>query len=490
MANFQKYNISDDEVRIKISKVINENANFYKKVRIKCVAFKNNEKDGYQNILCVITPFTAKSCENNRIVDYGQIFLFEYWYDIKYFKSGDWINDQKNIILLRNLSLDQQFNRYGGDISINLDQPITFNSYSFEPFDNDYSKLSGYLFTSNNQLHNNINRFNLAQPLLSFKNPLFMSGFQAIQEWTELKNFYNDSDPGNGKVIIFLPSAKTGFENICNIDGKLKVISRLSDNRLKSILKVKVLWIANRQRINQENPYNDEIIFDIPEGVECVYIYLIDSEETIYDYFQETLYWTNRERRIIGVSKSDDSDNKIINDALKTAENENTEFKPFIAIDNSKWNEIIKTVIAFMNTHGGNIIIGINKEVYVEGIEKKLKTEYFNNNKNRQDSSNLQGENEQIEWYKGIVKKNIADKLSGNMRPTIEHIIYNGHILIIIKAVEGHEKPYYNIETKDIYVRRGPNNKKPDPDSELPELLKGNNTSNTLPFVDNLNYPG
>ena len=64
-----------------------------------------------------------------------------------------------------------------------------------------------------------------------------MSGFQAIQEWTELKNFYNDSDARNGKVIIFLPSAKTGFENICNIDGKLKVISRLSDSGLKKYFK-------------------------------------------------------------------------------------------------------------------------------------------------------------------------------------------------------------------------------------------------------------
>ena len=487
MTNFQKYNIPDDEVWGKISKVLYENDNFYKKVRIKCVAFKNNENGDYQNILCVINAFTAQSNGNNKIVDYGQIFLFEYWYDIKDFNLGNWINSEKNSILLRNLSPDPRIHHYGGDIGINLDQSITFNGYSFESFDNDYSKLSGYLFTSNNRLPVNINSFNLAQPLVSSKNPLFMSGFQAIQEWTELKNFHNDSDGRNGNVIIFLPSAKTGFENICNIDGKLKVISRLSDNRLKSILKVKVLWIANRQRINQENPYNDEIIFDIPEGVEYVYIYLIDSEETIYDSFQETLYWTNIKRRIIGVSKSDGSDNKIINDALKTAENENTEFKPFISIgDNSKWNEIIKTVIAFMNTHGGNIIIGINNEVYVEGIEEKLKTECFKNNKNRQDSSNLQGEIEQqIEWYKGIIKKNIGDKLSGNIRPTIEHIIFNGHILIIIKAVEGHEKPYYNTETKDIYVRRGSNNKKPDPDSELPELLKGKLLPQnlTLPFI-------
>lgn len=487
MTTFQKYNISDEEVWRKISEILEENRKFYKKVRIRCVAFKDGKSNDYYNILSIIN-FTTESYGNNRIVDYGQIFLFECWYDIKDFNLGNWINSEKNSILLRNLPPDQLIYHYGGDIGIKLDQSITFSKYSFESFDNDYSKLSGYLFTSNNRLPNNISGFGLAQPLLSYKYPLFMSCFQAIQEWTELKNFYNDSDGRLGNVIIFLPNAIAGFDNINKIDGKLKVISRLSDDRLKSILKVKVLWIANGQRINQESEFKNEIIFDIPEGAESAYIYLMDSNETVYDYYQETLYWTHIRRRIIGVSKSDEDNNKIISNALQKAENENTEFKPFIEIgDNNKWNEIIKTVIAFMNTHGGNIIIGVNDEVYVEGIKEKLKKEYYKNNKNQQDLAKLQVENEQIEWYKGIIKNNIANKLSGTMRPVIEHTIYDNHTLIIVKAPEGNgnEKPYYNTDTKDIYVRKGANNKKPDPHSELPELLKGKLIPQnlTLPFM-------
>ncbi len=96
MTDFTKYNISNDEVWEKISKVLSENANFYKKVRIKCVAFKNNENGDYQNILCVINAITAESYVTNQIKNYGQIFLFEYWYDIKHFNehfnSGTWIN--------------------------------------------------------------------------------------------------------------------------------------------------------------------------------------------------------------------------------------------------------------------------------------------------------------------------------------------------------------------------------------------------------------
>lgn len=468
MTNFRKYNISNDEVWKKISEIITNYKKFYKKVRIRCVAFRENESSGYQNILCSIKAFTEGPYGYNQIKGYGQILLFEDWYDIDNSILDNWINSEKNSIILRNIPAQPNLGFYGGDIIINLAQPLTFNGYSFESFDNEYSESSGYLFIDNNQSSNNINKYEFWQPLLSYENSLYMSCFQAIQEWIGLKSFYNDSDARLGKVIIFLPNAIAGFKNINKINGKLTILARLLDNNLKSILKIKVLWIINRKRFNQESEFKNEITFEIPDNAESVYLYLMDSKGNVYDYFQETIYWSHIERRIIGVSSIDENNNKIIINALQTAENENTEFKSFIKIGDNKWDEIIKTVIALMNTHGGNIIIGISNEVYVEGIEKLLTKEYYENNKNSSNSSN-----DPIEWYKGIIKKNIGDKLSGSLRPTVEHLIYNGHTLIIIKVSEGYEKPYYNFETKDIYVRKGSNNKKPDPDLELPELLKG-----------------
>ena len=468
MANFKKYNISNDEVWKIISEIITGYKKLYKKVRIRCVAFRENESGDYQNVLCLIKAFTEEPCKYNQIKGYGQIFLLENWYEIDNNILYNLFHDEKNSIILRNIPAKPNLGFYGGDIIINLAQPLTFNGYSFESFDNEYSESSGYLFIDNNQLSNKINKFDLGQPMLSYENPLYMSYFQAIQEWTELKNFHNGSDGRLGKVVIFLPSVIAGFRNINKINGKLTILSRLSDNNLKNYIKIKVLWITNGQRFNQEIGYEDKTAFDIPDNAESVYLYLMGSKGDVYDYYQETIYWSHIERKILGVSSIDDNNNKIIINALQTAENENTEFKPFMKIGDNKWNEIIKTVIALMNTHGGNIIIGISNEVYLEGIEKLLAKEYYENNKN---SSMVP--NDQIEWYKGIIKKNIGDKLSGSLRPTIEHLIYNGHTLIIIKVVEGHEKPYYNFETKDIYVRRGSNNKKPDPDLELPELLKG-----------------
>ncbi len=74
------------------------------------------------------------------------------------------------------------------------------------------------------------------------------------------------------------------------------------------------------------------------------------------------------------------------------------------------------------------------------------------------------------------------------MRPIVDHLSYDGHTLIIINVKEGKEKPYFNRETKDIYIRKGGSNAKPDPNTELPDLLKEKLTLQNN--ISNLGYKG
>lgn len=485
MTNFRSFNINDGEVWNHFNMIIRKNKRFYKKIRIRCVAFKTGNNDEYQNILCLIKAYTQEAMLKkieNKIYEYKNICLFEYWYNIDSFQLNNWINvEQKDKIILHYNDTYINSHPYG-DIGIRLNQPLTFNGYSFESFDNDYSELSGYLYRSNNRLLDNINRFDFNEPILSYEKPLFLNTYQAIKEWIKLKEFHNDSDARMGTVVIFLPEGIAGFKSIETINGKLNITTRLSDNKLKPELKIKILWIISGQRKNLEYEFNNKIICDIPATAESVYIYLIGRDETVYDYYQETNYWTYGKRRIIGVvDNSNNGLQEIISEALKNGENETTEFKPFINYSNNKWDEIIKTVIAFSNTHGGNIIIGVSDNVYIGGIENGLNTEY---QKCKKSQPNLP--NEPVEWYKGLIKKIIGDKLSGNTRPNIDHLIYDNHTLIIIKVPEGQEKPYYNRETNDIYIRKGGSNAKPDPKTELPDLLKENLASQNNIF--NLGY--
>jgi hypothetical protein len=469
MANFNVFNVKDEEVWSHINLIIKRNKQFYVKIRIRCVAFKSDNTDEYQNVLCIITAFDNKTMpqgSQDKICEYKNICLFENWYSMDDFKLNNWINEERDRFILR-FSRIHNFNPHG-DIGIKLDNSLTFSHYSFEPFDNDYSELSGYLYKSNNRLSTTINTYNFTDAILSYEKPIFLDTFQAIKEWFELKEFYNDSDARLGSVVMFLPEGMSGFKSINSLDGKLKISTRLADEKLKENLKVKILWIIDGQTKNSEYEFDKEISCDIPIDAESVFICLIGSDETVYDYYQETTYWAYKERRIIGVVNNSNNDlQEIVLGALKNGENETTEFKPFIVHGDKKWDEIIKTVIAFSNTHGGNIIIGINDNVYIEDIESLLNIEYHKHKK-----SEPKLENKPVEWYEGLIKKKIGDKLSGDMRPIVDHLSYDGHTLIIIKVQEGKEKPYFNRETKDIYIRKGSSNAKPDPSSELPDLLK------------------
>ncbi len=474
MANFNVINVKDEEVWDHIDSTIERNRRFYVKIRIKCIALKSNNAnkyhiDEYQNMLCIITAFdkeTMPQVSQNKVAEYGNMCFFECWYSLEDFKLKNWINDEKDGIILHIGGMIN--NKLFGDVTIKLDKSLTFSNYSFEHFDNDYSNLSGYLYISDNQLSNTVNTYNFTNKILLYNQPIFLDIFQVIKELFELKDFYNKSDPRIRKIIIFLPEGMSGFKSINSLDGKLKISTRLADEKLKENLKVKILWIINGQTKNSEYEFDKEISCDIPIDAESVFICLIGSDETVYDYYQETTYWAYRERRIIGVVNNPNNDlQEIILGALKSGENETTEVKPFIVYEANKWDEIIKTVIAFSNTHGGNIIIGVNDNVYIEGIESLLNIEYH---KRKKSEPKLQ--NEPVEWYKGLIKKRIGDKLSGDMRPVVDHLSYDGHTLIIIKVQEGKEKPYFNRETKDIYIRKGSSNAKPDPNSELPDLLK------------------
>ncbi len=186
------------------------------------------------------------------------------------------------------------------------------------------------------------------------------------------------------------------------------------------------------------------------------------SDGVLYDFHRETRYWIRGQRRILGIDTTSKELQAIVDQALLSGECEKVEFKPFLTIGDEKWNEVTETVIAFANTKGGVIIFGVNKHCSVVGIERGI------SELARKKSQSL---NDAMERYKGEIRRFVGDNLNRGLMLDISEIKYGGHHVVSVIVPEGQYKPYAHVRTNDIFVRRGSNNVRPDPDTELPSLL-------------------
>jgi hypothetical protein len=113
-------------------------------------------------------------------------------------------------------------------------------------------------------------------------------------------------------------------------------------------------------------------------------------------------------------------------DVINKGENENVEFK--VVLDAKHKKEFLETVVAFANTRGGTIFVGVSDSCKIIGFEEN-------------------------------VKAKIEDMIDGGCEPSIKvqvkQMIVQGDLPItIVEVSEGENKPYL-LTNSGIFVRRG-----------------------------------
>lgn len=132
--------------------------------------------------------------------------------------------------------------------------------------------------------------------------------------------------------------------------------------------------------------------------------------------------------------------------------------------DKKKAAELVKAVISFANTAGGTIFIGVTDDAEVEGIEAhiphdKRKAETFESDYFSKIRTLLQQKLNRIPVME-IRKERIGDKT-----------------VFIIQVEEGGAKPYFNIQTNEMFVRRGASDIRPNPDADIRQMMNSEKLS-------------
>jgi ATP-dependent DNA helicase RecG len=123
---------------------------------------------------------------------------------------------------------------------------------------------------------------------------------------------------------------------------------------------------------------------------------------------------------------------------IQKGENKTIEFKEALP----KNENIAKTVIAFSNTCGGKLIIGVNDELMVVGVDDAL-----------------------IFEMQDKIASIIADNCSPGIIPEIYNVNIEGKVVMIVEVVRGNLKPYFlksQGKADGTYIRLGATNRTAD----------------------------
>ena len=126
-------------------------------------------------------------------------------------------------------------------------------------------------------------------------------------------------------------------------------------------------------------------------------------------------------------------------DQIKNGESKTLELKEKLPDNKS----IAKTVIAFANTGGGKIIVGINDKLKITGVDANS-----------------------VYALKDKIASVIFDSCSPDILPEIYTININGKLLLVIEIFRGNLMPYFlksEEKTDGVYIRVGATNRKASP---------------------------
>lgn len=194
------------------------------------------------------------------------------------------------------------------------------------------------------------------------------------------------------------------------------------------------------------------------DQLESFQLFILGPQDGILDsYEQNRLHHDGRTRWLAGSQQLDSEKNKAdLLMEIRKGEGTTIEFKPYVrmAEGEAKRTELIETAIAFANTGGGMILLGVNNNGEIGGIEREL----FRLKKTQ---DLLRAGTEYAQEIRTMMNDVTSRRLDLDMQP----VQLAGHILlrIDVKELDSKDKPAWKLDTKDSWIRRGATNFKLDP---------------------------
>jgi len=427
----REHNIAEPSEEIR--RYIEANQSGYQALRRRAVIYELDGKWVLQ--ACVVEGISINREINIEATrDYSRAVLFE-----------DWLTPEElQQFIAQSLQGEFSLGKY------QLKATYNYRQWTKErqPLSNFYMSYAGYVWSSRFQ-----DRMNSFQgELLSPNQPYYPDLHEAVKDWLPFPIYQGSSDQKNGEIILLLPETRAYFEDAIPHENSVDLrISGAEANKLD--LEVKGAW-WDEDGIHHftENVHEGNALLNVPDHAKRLDYVLVDTAGAVYDFQQEDVY---RHTGLGRKSKTDQARSlaNLVTEACLKGEGPRIEFKPFIYPEDSKLFEVIKTVVAFANSEGGNIFLGISNGCEIDGIDIPLKK-----------WAESDADEEACTRYLGEIRGKIRDKLQSEVQIIFRHVTIDKHLIGIIEVSEAIGKPVTIHQDKSLYIRRGSSNTKASPE--------------------------
>jgi hypothetical protein len=339
------------------------------------------------------------------------------------------------------------FHGGGVDLPVKITQ---FNAYErFHQSHSQYHDWPGHLYEIGNSGPINLGRF----PLVARGLTPYFDVTDAVSHWIGVGGKHSGNGLGLGMLYVFLPRFDAKLDNMEFSDGKLKLHCTVTSPDLH----LAILAAGANETLRSCIPLRKRQSIKLMANPVQLKVLVVNSDSEIIDEFTETEQGASRHRVIFAGARYSTE----LLEMIRHGETDKVEFKQFIRIDgtkDNKANDIVKAVISFANTAGGTILIGVADNTDILGVDGHIP----HDNKKAVTF---------FEDYFRMVRELLKTRLNRIPAISTRAELFGDKTVLVIRVEEGSAKPYFNFQTREIFVRRGANDVRPDPDSDLKLML-------------------
>ncbi len=280
----------------------------------------------------------------------------------------------------------------------------------------------------------------------------YLGANQAIQDRifnTNAEGFSHDV-PNFGCIRAFLPDTRARFVSAMWIPGKLRV--ELEVNIPAEQVELQIIHLESSEPWQRHSAFTDTRELVVPDDAGKIMLLLVhDSGELITQIQLISLYQSfgNVDRTFAVVSSAEKD--------LGQGENEEVEYKPFISPSDKKETEVVETVVAFANTRGGRLYLGVQDSDGAPLGEVELRRTF------KADTD------EAFETQLTRARWLVTNRVVPIPRFSVEKVRVFGEPIVAMTVQAGRETPYAT-RSNQIFVRHGANNYRATPE-ELRALM-------------------